>query len=125
MADIIITYIDEPAGIELVADGTGTGTISDITQQIMVIFGEESDVIVLKGDKGDTGIPLSGTTDPTDDLGVNGLFYINTITRNVFGPKANGIWPAGGLLADAEAGQIVANNLIQTQTIMVEHIAFA
>jgi hypothetical protein len=38
---------------------------------------------------------LSGNIPPTSDVGVNGQFYINTVTNVLFGPKTNGIWPAG------------------------------
>jgi len=42
---------------------------------------------------------LSGTTDPTASVGNDGDFYINTVTWMIFGPKANGVWPAGVSLA--------------------------
>jgi len=39
---------------------------------------------------------LSGNTDPSNLTdGVNGDYYINLSTYYFFGPKANGIWPAG------------------------------
>jgi hypothetical protein len=39
---------------------------------------------------------LNGTTNPSNTLtGVNGDFYINTSTNNLFGPKAAGVWPDG------------------------------
>lgn len=37
---------------------------------------------------------LSGAVDPTTE-GVNGDFYINTVSSTIFGPKAAGVWPAG------------------------------
>ncbi|MEB0280616.1 MULTISPECIES: hypothetical protein [unclassified Mucilaginibacter] len=53
-----------------------------------------------KGDKGDTGANgrtiLSGTSNPSNLLtGTNGDFYINTNSFQLFGPKTNGVWPAG------------------------------
>ena len=36
-----------------------------------------------------------GTTAPTASTGNNGDFYINTTTNFIYGPKANGAWPAG------------------------------
>jgi len=42
---------------------------------------------------------LSGTTDPGPDIGIDGDFYLNTATWMLFGPKANGAWPAGVSLA--------------------------
>ncbi|KUE85588.1 hypothetical protein E6A55_24350 [Cupriavidus necator H16] len=38
---------------------------------------------------------LSGTTDPGPEIGKDGDFYLNTVTWMLFGPKANGTWPAG------------------------------
>ncbi|QYY33242.1 MULTISPECIES: hypothetical protein [Cupriavidus] len=42
-----------------------------------------------------TSALLSGTGDPTPDIGKDGDFYLNTTTGMLFGPKANGVWPAG------------------------------
>jgi hypothetical protein len=38
---------------------------------------------------------LNGTSDPTSGIGVNGEFYINTLSNKIFGPKTSGAWPAG------------------------------
>ena len=38
---------------------------------------------------------LNGNTNPNAGIGVNGDFYINTVTNELFGPKANGAWPTG------------------------------
>lgn len=38
---------------------------------------------------------LSGAVNPTGGTGVNGDFYINTVTNFIFGPKTGGVWPAG------------------------------
>ncbi|MEB0262664.1 GDSL-type esterase/lipase family protein [Mucilaginibacter sp. 10I4] len=53
-----------------------------------------------KGDKGDSGANgrtiLSGTSNPSNlSTGTNGDFYINTNSFQLFGPKTNGVWPAG------------------------------
>lgn len=37
---------------------------------------------------------LNGAVDPTTE-GVDGDFYINTVSDTIFGPKASGVWPAG------------------------------
>lgn len=37
---------------------------------------------------------LSGASDPTTQ-GVNGDFYVNTTSWQIFGPKASGTWPSG------------------------------
>lgn len=38
---------------------------------------------------------LSGAVNPNAGTGVNGDFYINTVTNFIFGPKTGGVWPAG------------------------------
>lgn len=55
-----------------------------------------------RGIKGDTGLPgingktiLSGTLNPSNGLGTDGDFYINTNTYTFFGPKAAGAWSTG------------------------------
>ena len=55
-----------------------------------------------KGDKGDTGDPgtnglsiINGEGPPSDLLGVDGEFYLDTLNWNIHGPKASGTWPAG------------------------------
>jgi hypothetical protein len=41
---------------------------------------------------------LNGTTTPSNLLGNNGDFYINTSTYNIYGPKVANTWPAGNSL---------------------------
>jgi hypothetical protein len=48
---------------------------------------------------------LNGNTKPTAGTGVNGDFYINTTTNTLFGPKANGTWPAGVSLVGPQGAQ--------------------
>jgi hypothetical protein len=55
-----------------------------------------------KGDKGDTGLSgsngktiLNGVSNPSNLLGTDGDFYINTSAFRFFGPKTNGIWGSG------------------------------
>jgi hypothetical protein len=54
--------------------------------------------VSLVGPTGPQGIQgysvLNGTVDPTTQ-GVNGDFYINTMSYFIFGPKAAGVWPGG------------------------------
>ena len=38
---------------------------------------------------------LNGASAPTNNQGVDGDFYVNTTTNTIYGPKANGTWPAG------------------------------
>jgi hypothetical protein len=52
-----------------------------------------------KGVKGDTGLSgadgktvLNGLSNPSNQLGYDGDFYVNTNTLNIFGPKTAGNW---------------------------------
>ena len=57
---------------------------------------------------------LSGSTDPSSGVGVNGDFYINTATDSLFGPKASGVWPSGeSLVGPAGAAGAVGPSDIQ------------
>jgi hypothetical protein len=51
-----------------------------------------------KGDTGDTGTNgntiLYGSVAPTTE-GVNGDFFVNTVTNFLYGPKSGGVWPSG------------------------------
>jgi hypothetical protein len=54
------------------------------------------------GPQGPQGLPgadgrtvRNGTTNPSNDLGVNGDFYINTTAWTIFGPKTAGAWGVG------------------------------
>ncbi|MBT1509393.1 hypothetical protein KIP88_02665 [Bradyrhizobium sp. SRL28] len=80
-----------------------------------------------KGDKGDVGaqgpqgvpglqgpqgIPgvngntvLYGAGAPSNALGVNGNFYINTTITYIYGPKASGTWPAGQAMIGPQGPQ--------------------
>lgn len=69
----------------------------------------------IKGAAGDAGSKwLSGTTNPAAGTGVNGDYYVNTVSGDVFGPKAAGAWggavfnmkPAFATQAEAEAATI-------------------
>ena len=58
----------------------------------------------------------NGKGAPSNSLGIDGDFYIDTLKFNLYGPKANGIWPApvslrGPAGADGAAGKPGANGL--------------
>ena len=55
-----------------------------------------------QGPAGANGLSvLSGATDPTAAVGVDGDFYINTVSSTIFGPKIALVWPAGVSLIGA------------------------
>jgi hypothetical protein len=55
---------------------------------------------------------LSGTGVPSNlYTGTNGDYYINTTTYVFYGPKANGVWPAGFTLDNSEGEAIAAETV--------------
>jgi len=79
-----------------------------------------------KGSKGDAGIPgnsvLSGAGAPGGGTGVNGDFYIDTTSVEIYGPKTAGVWgsptsligtpgPPGAPGAPGAAGNTVLNGV--------------
>ena len=71
---------------------------------------------MLKGDRGDPGISLlNGTDDPDDiDDGLDGDFWLNTTTYELFGPKTAGSWPNGVSIMGIQgpAGTSILNDMI-------------
>ena len=58
--------------------------------------GKASDFLRPKGEQGAAGATiLSGIIDPVNGQGVDGDFYINTVSNEYFGPKVGGSWPVG------------------------------
>jgi hypothetical protein len=56
---------------------------------------------------------LNGTSNPIVATGSNGDFYINTTTNTLFGPKVNGVWPAGVSLVGPQGPQGIASSSSQ------------
>lgn len=49
-----------------------------------------------QGEQGERGTSvLNGTSNPTSLTGVDGDFYINTVSNSIFGPKTSGAWGSG------------------------------
>lgn len=63
----------------------------------------------------------SGTVDPVPSLGINGDFYINTVTRTMFGPKTTATgWGTGYSLISSLAGNILHGSVVPPTTVGVE-----
>jgi hypothetical protein len=69
------------------------GDVSISTPGTGIVFPDKS-VQVTAAPTGLTTI-LNGPGDPLVATGVDGDFYVNTISNTLFGPKALGVWPAG------------------------------
>ena len=71
------------------------------------------------GPQGPEGAPgvdgrsvLNGLIDPTNSIGNNGDFYINTVALTLWGPKAAGAWPSTGIdLGGDITGEEISNKL--------------
>ena len=73
-------------------------------------MGNLSDRFAEDGAPGADGKTLrNGTVDPTSE-GVDGDFYINTTSNEIFGPKTGGAWGTGTSLI-GPAGGIVGTNV--------------
>ncbi|MBK7762732.1 MAG: tail fiber domain-containing protein [Bacteroidetes bacterium] len=57
---------------------------------------------------------LNGTINPTNTIGNNGDFYINTASNQIFGPKSSGVWPSTGtsLIGPTGASGINGNTIL-------------
>ncbi len=88
--------------------------------------GSSWNLLAAKGDKGDTGATgqtgaagqngadgktiLSGIGAPGGAVGQDGDFYLDTQAETLYGPKANGAWPATGTNLIGPAGQFVSGS---------------
>ncbi len=85
--------------VEMDASG-GTNYINMGTTQMTsvpyALYAETANVPGVAGPAGTNGkTVLNGTVNPTPGNGVDGDFYINTTTKQLFGPKASGAWGSG------------------------------
>ena len=48
---------------------------------------------------------LYGNGAPSNAIGVDGEFFINTVTNYIYGPKASGVWPSGVSLVGPQGPQ--------------------
>ncbi|MGW1828834.1 hypothetical protein ACWCO0_09670 [Streptomyces tubercidicus] len=61
---------------------------------------------------------LSGLAAPSNAVGVDGDFYIDTNAWSIYGPKASGAWPAGHSLSPSSGGAVASVN-DQTGTVVL------
>jgi hypothetical protein len=107
------TALQGPAGNTIwsgtSAPGAGIGNNGDfyINTATWVIYGPKAggswpsgqSILGATGSSGNT--IWNGTSAPSNAVGANGDFYINTATSTIYGPKAAGAWPAGVSLVGA------------------------
>lgn len=62
-----------------------------------------------QGPKGNPGAGmLSGAGAPTNDVGANGDFYVDTANFRIYGPKAGGVWGPGSISLGIAAASPIA-----------------
>lgn len=91
--------VGEPDVIEIVQEGPAGPQGPQGDQGIQGIQG-------VQGDPGaDGNTLLSGSGAPSNGLGNDGDFYIDTAAFDIYGPKAGGVWPSGSSLIGATGPQ--------------------
>ncbi|MEQ9251183.1 MAG: tail fiber domain-containing protein [Cytophagales bacterium] len=89
------------------------------------VWGTGTSLVGPAGADGNT--VLNGLIDPTPGDGVDGDFYINTVSDSIFGPKTAGVWPTGEPLvrpggandtipANVFSARIAANGTVISQS---------
>jgi hypothetical protein len=78
-------------------------TADDLSGHVLVYDGETwLDHGTFNGIVGPDGSPgrslLNGTSAPSNGTGNNGDYFIDTVTKTIYGPKASGTWPVGASL---------------------------
>jgi hypothetical protein len=97
--------------VELDTTGGNNFTVMGTTQLLSVPYAMYANVPGVAGPQGPQGIQgiqglpgavgangktiLNGAVNPTAGQGVDGDFYLNTTTKQLFGPKAGGLWGSG------------------------------
>lgn len=92
--------------VELDPAGGNNFTVMGTTQLLSVPYAMYANVPGVAGPAGANGNSvLNGTTNPTTITGVNGDFYINTTSNQLFGPKTAGVWGSGISLVGPQGAQ--------------------
>lgn len=91
---------------------------------VKVVLNEEI-INVILGNSGPQGAAgrtiLNGTGAPSNTIGVNGDYYIDNVTRNMYGPKTDGDWGEPfSLISDPNLGY-VHDQGVSSDTWVIEH----
>jgi hypothetical protein len=85
--------------VEISLQGAANFQLQGTTQLLSVpyaLYAEKSGTTGAQGPAGLNGLSiLNGINNPSITAGVNGEFYINTTTNQLFGPKTSGSWGTG------------------------------
>jgi hypothetical protein len=104
-----------------ITDWTGGSGTEPTTGQYIGVSGLVSniaDAVDIRGAAGANGTNgtavLNGSTPPDNSVGVNGDFYLDTVTYLLYGPKAAGVWPSGVSIIGPTNFGLLANNYFFT-----------
>lgn len=94
-----------PAGAVVVGYDPANDTFITLTTAALTGLQGPQGIQGPAGPQGIQGVPgsagingktiLNGDGPPAGSLGTNGDFYLDITNKNFYGPKANGLWPAG------------------------------
>lgn len=100
-------------------------TVNETPNAVIVNEVDQTQVYVqFPGLVGNPGASLlSGSVVPTSNIGQNGDNYINTLTRDFYGPKVGGQWPATPSfnLGSGAAARYIHTQAIASSTWTVNH----
>jgi len=85
------SYTFEQQRQEINSLATDVGDISQLASGLPNLVAAINQISIA-GDDG--GSLLSGTLPPTSADGANGDFYLDTVTKELYGPKTSGSWPS-------------------------------
>jgi len=112
-----------PTGDRGITGSSGQGIPTAGTADQILLKVDGTDYNTYWGDRPADGLNvLTGTIDPVDlSDGVDGEFFINTTSYDIFGPKAGGAWPAGVSLigptgAAGTDGRTILNGVVAPTT---------
>lgn len=116
--ETIVERVEVEGGSQILR---GNGTPSDnegksgdwyVDLSTTIIYGPKTDKgwdkekgISLRGKRGKSTLILSGDTEPSDDLGNDGDYYINSSTQKLYGPKVDGKWGTFSIRLKGEDGR--------------------
>lgn len=116
--ETIVERIEVEGGSQILR-GNGTpqdteGKVGDwyVDLSTTIIYGPKTDKgwdkqkgISLRGKRGKSTLILSGNSEPSDEIGNDGDYYIDRSNQNLYGPKMNGKWGNSSITLRGENGR--------------------
>lgn len=108
--------------VEVLEVGPNKVSVEETNYHVTIDEQEASRVFVaLPGVQGPPGTSIvTGNTDPNDGLGKNGDLYLNLVTREMWGPKANGTWGEQPLFMPA-TNRFVFSQAVPSDVWVINH----